>query len=90
MARKPEDRKARIETPATDDAAPAATAPRFPLFYMTPRPLEASRHAKTTLAGNLDVGFSENANAIPLNIAACGRSRCRDSGRRLRFLSGRG
>lgn len=66
MARKPKDKKDTTETPAAEDAA--ATPSRFPLFYNTPRPLEASRHAKATLAENLDVGFSENANAIPLNI----------------------
>lgn len=66
MARKPKDTKETTETPAAAEGA--AAAPRFPLFYKAPRPLEASRHAKTTLAENLGVGFSENANAIPLNI----------------------
>lgn len=66
MARKPKDNKETSEAPAQDDGA--APASRFPLFYTAPRPLEASRHAKATLAENLDVGFSQNANAIPLNI----------------------
>lgn len=65
MARKPKKDKA-AETPAAEETAAQTT--RFPLFYTAPRPLEASRHAKTSLAENLDGGFSESANAIPLNI----------------------
>jgi len=38
------------------------------LFYTAPRPLEAARHAKTTLSDDIGTGFAGNANAIPLNI----------------------
>ena len=55
------------------DVAPvedkAGDAPRFPLFYTAPRPLEAARHAKTTLSDDIGMrGSQANANAIPLNI----------------------
>ncbi|MDE0780572.1 MAG: SapC family protein [Alphaproteobacteria bacterium] len=57
---------AAAETPVFEEVT--GQAPRFPLFYNAPRPLEARRHAKTTVAENLDVGFARNANMIPLNI----------------------
>jgi hypothetical protein len=73
MARKPKDKKEPAsKAPAAEakaDAKPeAAEAPRFPLFYKAPRPVEATRHAKSGLIENMDVGFAADANAIPVNI----------------------
>jgi hypothetical protein len=66
MARKPKTKTKKAV--AAEEVAESAPAPRFPLFYKAPRPLEAGRHAKATLAADLDVAFSANANAIPLNV----------------------
>lgn len=80
MARKPKADKKPAAKPKADkpaaDAAPAsdkatgenAEAPKFPLFYKAPRPVEASRHAKSGLVEDMDVGFAANGNAIPVNI----------------------
>lgn len=66
MAQKPKTDDSLAETPVIKDAN--GQSPRFPLFYNAPRPLEAIRHAKTAVAENLDVGFAQKANMIPLNI----------------------
>ena len=75
MATKPPKGKAAAKPKAKAkkaDVAPvedkAGDAPRFPLFYTAPRPLEAARHAKTTLSDDIGMWFAGNANAIPLNI----------------------
>ena len=78
MARKPKDTKetASKAKAAEGTAAKASTetkpeaseAPQFPLFYKAPRPVEATRHAKSGLVENMDVGFAADANAIPVNI----------------------
>ena len=69
MARKPKKDKTE-DAPAPEEKAEAAQSegPRFPLFYQTPRPIEAGRHAKVGIKQDLDVGFAANANAIPLNV----------------------
>lgn len=61
MARKP-------KSDETETAAPDVPAAKFPLFYKTPRPIEAGRHANVGLKSQVDVGFAAEANAIPLNI----------------------
>lgn len=66
MARAPKDTGEKTDVAPADNSA--AEAPRFPLFYTAPRPLEAGRHAKTTLSDNIDAEFAASANAIPLNI----------------------
>ena len=70
MARKPKgDKKAKPAAKAEETTAPdAQQAPRFPLFYKAPRPVEATRHAKSGLIENMDVGFASDANAIPVNV----------------------
>lgn len=57
--------KAKVpEAGATADG-PAA---RLPLFYKSPRPLEAARDAKMALRENATAAFAAEANAIPLNV----------------------
>ena len=78
MARKPKadkkpakGKKADEAPAATGDAAPNAdpdAAPRFPLFYKAPRPVEASRHANSSLIEDMDLAFAAEANAIPINV----------------------
>lgn len=73
MARKPKDKKETTSKAKTAEASAesnpdSAEAPRFPLFYKAPRPVEATRHAKSGLIENMDVGFAADANAIPINI----------------------
>jgi hypothetical protein len=73
MARKPKAKKETAPKAKTADVSPeekpeAAEVPRFPLFYKSPRPVEAARHAKSGLIENMDVGFAADANAIPVNI----------------------
>lgn len=70
MARKPKgDKKAEPAAKAEEAKAPdAQQAPRFPLFYKAPRPVEATRHAKSGLIENMDVSFASDANAIPVNV----------------------
>ncbi len=71
MARKPKKEKAKAASAADDknaDETATGDAPRFPLFYSAPRPVEAGRHAKTSMKSDLNVGFAANANAIPLNV----------------------
>lgn len=66
MARSPKNKDAKTDvTPPVDETG---EAPRFPLFYTSPRPLEAGRHAKTTLSAEVHAEFAAKANAIPLNI----------------------
>ena len=74
MARKPKagkkaasETKPRKEAPAPEASA-AGDAPRFPLFYKAPRPVEASRHANSSLIEDMDLGFATEANAIPINV----------------------
>ena len=65
-AAKPKAKAKKADVAPVEDKA--GDAPRFPLFYTAPRPLEAARHAKTTLSDDIGTGFAGNANAIPLNI----------------------
>lgn len=41
---------------------------KLPLFYKSPRPLEAARDGKLTVRGDMGAGFAREGNAIPLNI----------------------
>jgi len=68
MARSPKNKKDVQKTDVTPTEDKAGAAPRFPLFYTSPRPLEAGRHAKTTLSEDIHAQFAATANAIPLNI----------------------
>ncbi|MBO6783769.1 MAG: SapC family protein [Alphaproteobacteria bacterium] len=71
MARKPKKEKAKdepVEEPQAAGTAAEAEAPRFPLFYKAPRPIEAGRHSSIGMKDEIDVGFAANANAIPLNV----------------------
>jgi len=61
LARKPKNEE-------TETASPDAPAAKFPLFYKSPRPVEAGRHANVGLRSDVNVGFAANANAISLNI----------------------
>ncbi len=79
MARKPKagkkaasETKAEKKETAAPEAAATGDAPRFPLFYKAPRPVEASRHANSSLIEDMDLGFATEANAIPINVVEFG------------------
>ncbi|MFP4097461.1 MAG: SapC family protein [Alphaproteobacteria bacterium] len=42
--------------------------PPLPLFYQTPMPLDAKRHADLSLKKNFGFGFARNVNAVPVNM----------------------
>lgn len=54
---------------AEKTAAPAnGKQPSLPLFYKSPMPLDAQRHAKLGLKKNFGLGFTAGVNAVPINL----------------------
>ncbi|HYB11616.1 MAG TPA: SapC family protein [Alphaproteobacteria bacterium] len=44
----------------------------MPLFYKDPRPLDPTRHGRLSLKSEIDLGFTRQTNAVPLNITEFG------------------
>jgi hypothetical protein len=54
---------------ATSAADAKQNAPsNLPLFYKNPAPLEAEKHAKMGLKPNFGLAFTQNVNAVPINM----------------------
>lgn len=53
------------KTTAQDMQTPAAA---MPLFYTRPEPLDAGKHAGLSLKRNFGFGFTDEANAVPVNL----------------------
>jgi hypothetical protein len=46
-----------------------AAAPKLPLFYSRPAPLDASRHGRKAIRDNAGYGFSARTNSVPISGA---------------------
>jgi hypothetical protein len=67
--------KSKKEAPVPEASA-AVDAPRFPLFYKAPRPVEAAEHANSMMIEDMDLVFATEANAIPINVVEFGVASC--------------
>ncbi len=62
---------AKSGSPATSGASNGAKGGKnapMPLFYKSPAPLHAEKHAKLGLKRNFGFGFTKNVNAVPINM----------------------
>jgi hypothetical protein len=70
--RPPESRNdtamADVRQPAEQPAEDNGAAPGLPLFYVSPEPLDARRHAKLALSRRFSFAFARGVNAVPINL----------------------
>lgn len=60
--------RAQAAAAAAAPGGPAAAAPRFPMFYSNPVPIEFERHRGKSFRGPSSFAFAAGTNSLPLNV----------------------